>query len=85
MICKFNYWYIHFCATWYEQIYWYQLCNILYNLQILEDDDDSGADSLNDQSLQSSLCGDSSGGDWWDRMGWFVSILVAGLPLVGAW
>ena len=28
----------------------------------IEDDDDSGADSLNDQSLQSSLCGDSSGG-----------------------
>ena len=29
---------------------------------MIEDDEDSGADSLNDQSLQSSLCGDSSGG-----------------------
>ena len=33
-----------------------------HNYEIIEDDDDSGADSLNDQSLQSSLCGDSSGG-----------------------
>ena len=30
--------------------------------RFVEEDDDSGADSLNDQSLQSSLCGDSSGG-----------------------
>ena len=39
--------------------------NILTTLAlifVLEEDDDSGADSLNDQSLQSSLCGDSSGG-----------------------